>query len=76
MAAGARRHSVAGVHALIATYCLSDATSAFDRFVASELFGTLRSHASLRDVRASDYAISDGLAAVTRRFGRIPEAAS
>jgi hypothetical protein len=39
--------------------------AAFDRFVASELFETLRSHGSLRELRSSDYAINDGPTAVT-----------
>ena len=38
----------------------------FDRFVASELFGTISSHSSIRDLTASDYSISDRPTAVTR----------
>ena len=52
--------------------------AAFDRFVASELFETLRSHASLRDLRSSDYAIAAAPTAVTRgsavaERGGVPE---
>ena len=42
-----------------------DTKSAFDRFVASELFETMRAHGSLRSVTTSDFAISDGPTAVT-----------
>ena len=38
----------------------------FDRFVASELFGTISSHGSIDDLSASDYSISDRPTAVTR----------
>jgi hypothetical protein len=38
----------------------------FDRFVASELFGTISLHGSIRDLTASDYAISGRPTAVTR----------
>src|ERR671930_2608443 len=110
MAAGARRRSVAGMHALVATYCLADGTSevehaelceqlapafaafpglasltwlsngstgcyggfyvfetkaAFDRFVASEPFETLRSHASVCDVTTHDYLVSGSPTAIT-----------
>lgn len=37
----------------------------FDRFVASELFGTISSHGSIRNLTASDYGISDRPTAVT-----------
>jgi hypothetical protein len=37
----------------------------FDRFVASELFGTISSHRSIHDLTASDYSISDRPTAVT-----------
>src|ERR671934_2945247 len=40
--------------------------AAFDRFVASELFETLRSHRSLRSLSTSDFAVSDGPTTVTR----------
>jgi hypothetical protein len=42
----------------------------FDCFVASELFGTLSSHSSIRDLTASDYTISDRPTAVTRGLAR------
>ena len=43
-----------------------DSKSAFDRFVASELFETLRSHSSLRALRTEDYGITPGPTAITR----------
>lgn len=42
-----------------------EAKGAFDRFVASELFATLREHGSLRGLTASDYAIDPGPTAIT-----------
>jgi len=40
--------------------------SDFNGFVASELFETISSHGSIRELTASDYSISDRPTAVTR----------
>ena len=38
----------------------------FDRFVASELFGTISSHSTVNDLNATDYSISERPTALTR----------
>ncbi len=38
----------------------------FDRFVASELFGTFSSHSTVNDLSATDYSISERPTALTR----------
>jgi putative monooxygenase ydhR len=47
--------------------------SAFDRFVASELFETLRSHRTVRGVATSDFSIESRPTAITRG---LPQAAA
>lgn len=41
-------------------FYLFDSKVAFDRFVASELYGVAHGHAALAEVVASDFAISNG----------------
>lgn len=47
-------------------FYLFETKSAFDRFVASELFETLRAHASVGDMTASDYSTNGSPTTVTR----------
>lgn len=42
-----------------------ESRTAFDRFVASELFEALRSHHSVLDVSASEFSIDEGPTALT-----------
>ena len=47
-------------------FYLFETRSAFDRFVASELFDTLRSHRSVRRVAASDFGVHREATAAAR----------
>jgi Putative mono-oxygenase ydhR len=47
-------------------FYLFETRSEFDRFVASELFDTLRSHRSVRGVAASDFAVDREATEATR----------
>lgn len=51
-----------------------DTKSAFDRFVASELFATLRGHPTIRDPVTSDFAVDAAPTEITR--GLTPLASS